>query len=256
MRPKLHFLSTQTDEALTARRRLEDRFGQSDIKDADILIPLGGDGFLLECLHQYHALKKPFYGLNYGTEGFLMNPAGTAEKLEDSLKQAQEQTLIPLRMLARSCNGADALEAVAFNEVSLFRQTRQTAKLKITIDGKERLNPLVGDGVLVSTPAGSTAYNLSAHGPVVPLGANLLALTPISPFRPRRWRGALIHQNSVVNIEILNPEKRPVSAVADSAEMRHVCHVSVILDESNSVTLLSDPDHHLSERVIQEQFTA
>ena len=159
-------------------------------------------------------------------------------------------------MLARSCNGQDVLEAVAFNEVSLFRQTRQTAKLKITLDGKERLNPLVGDGVLVSTPAGSTAYNLSAHGPVIPLGANLLAVTPISPFRPRRWRGALVHQNCSIGIEVLNPGKRPVSAVADSTEMRDVCHVSVMLDESNTVTLLSDPDHHLSERVIAEQFMA
>ena len=237
-------------------KTLVDQLGQNDPADADIIIPLGGDGFLLECLHHYHPLKKPFYGLNYGTEGFLMNPAREGSRLEECLKNAKEQKLIPLRMLARACNGIDALEAVAFNEISLFRQTRQTAKLKITLDGKERLNPLVGDGVLVSTPAGSTAYNLSAHGPVIPLGANLLAVTPISPFRPRRWRGALIHQNSSIGIEVLNPEKRPVSAVADSTEMRDVCHVAIMLDESNSVILLSDPDHHLSERVIAEQFIA
>lgn len=253
---RLSFLAASTDAAQSAMATLIDQFGQTDLQDADMIIPLGGDGFLLECLHHYHALKKPFYGLNYGTEGFLMNPAREGVKLENCLKNAEAQPLIPLRMLARSCNGQDVLEAVAFNEVSLFRQTRQTAKLKITLDGKERLNPLVGDGVLVSTPAGSTAYNLSAHGPVIPLGANLLAVTPISPFRPRRWRGALVHQNCSIGIEVLNPGKRPVSAVADSTEMRDVCHVSVMLDESNTVTLLSDPDHHLSERVIAEQFMA
>lgn len=254
---KYHFLATESDEAQSALNDLIDCYGQTDLGQADVIIPLGGDGFLLECLHQYHQYKTPFYGLNYGTEGFLMNPKRrNTEAISACVERAEEQVLTPLRMLARCCNGKDAFEAVAFNEVSLFRQTRQTAKIKISLNGKERLNPLVGDGVLVSTPAGSTAYNLSAHGPVVPLGANLLALTPISPFRPRRWRGALVDEGSTISFEVLNPEKRPVSAVADSAEMRDVCHVSVMQDKSNCVTLLSDPENHISERVISEQFTA
>lgn len=251
-----HFLSVDCEEAQQASLSLQDAHGQCDIQDADVIVPLGGDGFLLECLHRHHALKKPFYGLNYGTEGFLMNARRAVETLPEAVNQAERQDLTPLRMLARCCNGIDAHEAVAFNEISLFRQTRQTAKITIHIDGQQRLSPLVGDGILVATPAGSTAYNLSAHGPVLPLSANVVALTPISPFRPRRWRGALIPQGSMISFDILNPEKRPVSAVADSFEMRDVCHVSVMRDEENNVTLLTDADNHLGERVMTEQFTA
>ena len=215
--------------------------------------PLGGDGFMLQTLHRVLRLAKPVYGMNCGSVGFLMNPY-REDALLERLAAAQEAVLHPLRMRARRAyNGST--EALAFNEVSLLRQLAQAAKIRITVDGRVRLPELICDGVLISTPAGSTAYNLSAHGPIVPLSANLLPMTPISAFRPRRWRGALLPSTADVVFDILEADKRPVSAVANSTEVRDVVSVSVCEDRSVSVTVLFDPDQGLSERIIAEQFT-
>ncbi len=216
-------------------------------------MPLGGDGFMLQTLHRVLDLEKPVYGMNCGSVGFLMNPF-REDGLLERLTAAQEAVLHPLRMHAITASDA-VEEALAFNEVSLLRQLAQAAKLRITVDGRVRLPELICDGVLVSTPAGSTAYNLSAHGPIVPLSAELLPMTPISAFRPRRWRGALLPSTADVVFEILEAEKRPVAAVADSAEVRDVISVSVCEDRGVSVRVLFDPDQGLSERIIAEQFT-
>mgnify|MGYP005809644185 CR=1 FL=1 len=217
------------------------------------MVALGGDGFMLETVHRVLDRNIPVYGMNRGSVGFLMNPF-SEDGLEDRLASAQAAVLYPLRMHAVTRAGA-VEEALAFNEVSLLRQLRQTAKIRITVDGRVRLPELACDGVLISTPAGSTAYNLSAHGPIVPLSANLLPLTPISAFRPRRWRGALLPSTAEVLFEVLESEKRPTSAVADFTEVRDVASVAVNEDRTVSVTLLFDPDQGLSERIIAEQFT-
>ncbi|MDB5375512.1 MAG: kinase, partial [Belnapia sp.] len=214
---------------------------------------LGGDGCMLETQHRLLGRNIPIYGMNCGSVGFLMNDY-REDGLLERLAEAQAAMLHPLRMRAVSADGA-VQEALAINEVSLLRETRQAAKIRILIDGKERLSELICDGVLVATPAGSTAYNLSAHGPIVPLGANLLPLTPISAFRPRRWRGALLPGDAQVVFEILEAAKRPVAAVADYTEVRDVRRVEVREDRSICLTLLFDPDHGLSERIIAEQFT-
>jgi NAD+ kinase len=216
-------------------------------------VALGGDGFMLETQHRFLGRNLPIYGMNRGSVGFLMND-WREDDLVSRLAEAQGAVLHPLRMVAQSACGKRA-EALAINEVSLLRETRQAAKIRILIDGKERLAELVCDGVLLATPAGSTAYNLSAHGPIVPLGANLLPLTPISAFRPRRWRGALLPADAQVVFEILEADKRPVAAVADYTEVRDVRWVEVREDRSQTLTLLFDPDHGLSERIIAEQFT-
>jgi NAD+ kinase len=219
---------------------------------ADIIVVLGGDGFMLETMHHYMARNIPFYGMNCGTVGFLMNsyaPKGLIERIQN----ARSHLLHPLRMYARNIHGKD-YELLAINEVSLFRQTRQAAKLRITVDHVVRIPEMTSDGVLVSTPAGSTAYNSSAGGPIIPLGANILALTPLAPFRPRHWAGALLHHNSCVTLEILNPEKRPVSAVADFTEVRDVVTVAINEQQKTCIKLLFDPEHNLEERIIKEQF--
>ena len=222
---------------------------------ADVIVCLGGDGFLLEMLHRLldQGSETPVYGMNCGSVGFLMN-AYAEDALEERLANAQGAILHPLRMRATTCDGR-VEEALALNEVSLLRQLRQAAKIKIEIDGRVRLAELICDGVLVSTPAGSTAYNLSAHGPIVPLSANLLPLTPISAFRPRRWRGALLPSTAHVTFEVLEREKRPVAAVADFTEVRDVVAVSVREDRSIATIVLFDPGQGLSERIIAEQFT-
>jgi NAD+ kinase len=249
---KLAFRAAPTVEARRALVALQHRYGALHPAEADVIVPLGGDGFMLETLHAYLDLEKPIYGMNLGTIGFLLN-AYTIEGVEERIARAQSVVLHPLRMRARVGDG-ETIEAIGINEVSIYRETRQAAQLKIAIDGVTRLGELVCDGLLVATPAGSTAYNLSAHGPIIPLGAKLLALTPISPFRPRRWRGALLPSQSRFRIDTIDPAKRPVSAVADFTEVRDVVCVEIWEDRSISFHLLFDPEHNLEERILKEQF--
>jgi len=246
-------LASSAPLAQESRDRLVARFGDTPFGDADVVVCLGGDGFMLETLHRTLACHVPVYGMNCGSVGFLMNPF-LEDDLPSRLARAQAVDLHPLRMHAVTRAGV-VEEALALNEVSLLRQLRQTAKIRITIDGRVRLEELVCDGVLVATPAGSTAYNLSAHGPIVPLSANLLPLTPISAFRPRRWRGALLPSTADVVFDILEGDKRPVSAVADFTEVRDVASVAISEDRTVQTTILFDPDQGLSERIIAEQFT-
>jgi len=252
----LAFTASATRFAQEARDQLAARYGDCPVEDADVIVALGGDGFLLETLHGLLAMGRtvPVYGMNRGSVGFLMNPF-VDEGLPERLGRAQAATLHPLRMRAIPQRGGAMREALAFNEVSLLRQLRQAAKIRITVDGRVRLPELACDGVLISTPAGSTAYNLSAHGPIVPLSANLLPLTPISPFRPRRWRGALLPSSAEVVFDVLEPGKRPVAAVADFTEVRQVASVAVSEDRSVTTQVLFNPDQELSERIIAEQFT-
>jgi NAD+ kinase len=250
---RLCFLAGPTGLAQAFRDRLIGRYGDFAFDEADLVVCLGGDGFMLETLHRTLTHNVPVYGMNCGSVGFLMNPF-MEDDLPERLSRAQDVVLNPLRMHAVTRTGA-VEEGLALNEVSLLRQLRQTAKIRITIDGRVRLPELVCDGVLLSTPAGSTAYNLSAHGPIVPLSANLLPLTPISAFRPRRWRGALLPSSADVIFEVLEGDKRPVSAVADFTEVRDVATVAVSEDRSVKTTILFDPDQGLSERIIAEQFT-
>jgi NAD+ kinase len=240
--------------AMQAREALVARYGQCPLDKAMVVVALGGDGFMLETIHNAvlrHGM--PVYGMNRGSVGFLMNNFHE-EDLPARLSHAQAAELHPLRMHAITATGS-VEEALAFNEVSLLRQLRQAAKIRILVDGRVRLEELSCDGVLIATPAGSTAYNLSAHGPIVPLSANLLPLTPISSFRPRRWRGALLPSSADVLFEVLEADKRPVAAVADFTEVRNVVSVAVSEDRGVSVTVLFDPDRGLSERIIAEQFT-
>ena len=251
---RIAFVASPTALAAESRNRLIGRYGDHPAATAQAIVSLGGDGFMLETLHQILGRPIPVYGMNCGSVGFLMN-GFSEEDLPGRLTRAQAAVLHPLRMHAVTMTGA-VEEALALNEVSLLRQLRQAGKIRITVDGRVRLPELICDGVLVSTPAGSTAYNLSAHGPIVPLSANLLPLTPISAFRPRRWRGALLPSGAEVLFEVLEPEKRPVAAVADFTEVRNVASVAVSEDRSICVTVLFDPDQGLSERIIAEQFTA
>jgi NAD+ kinase len=250
--PKLAFLAGPSIEAQAACQRLSARYGNVAPEAADVVVPLGGDGFMLQTLHRLMTSGKPIYGMHRGTVGFLMN-----EYNEDGLRErlaAAETTMIhPLLMLASDTHGIQ-YQAHAINEVSVFRQSYQTARLRILVDGTQRLAELVADGILVSTPAGSTAYNLSAQGPIIPINAPLLALTPISPFRPRRWRGALLPNTARVTIEILEPDKRPAAAVADRDEVRSVHRVEVAMDHAITMHMLFDPGHSLDERILREQF--
>jgi NAD+ kinase len=251
---RIAFVASATPLATGSRARLTARYGDCPLDDAAVVVSLGGDGFMLETLHRLLGKDVPVYGMNCGSVGFLMN-AFNEDDLLARLGRAQAATLHPLRMHAVTATGR-VEESLALNEVSLLRQLRQAAKIRITVDGRVRLAELVCDGVLVSTPAGSTAYNLSAHGPIVPLSANLLPLTPISAFRPRRWRGALLASSVEVLFEVLEAEKRPVAAVADFTEVREVISVTVSEDRSITARVLFDPDQGLSERIIAEQFTA
>jgi NAD+ kinase len=250
---RIAFACAPTPLARDARDKLAARYGDCPIADSQVVVALGGDGFMLETMHLMLDRAIPVYGMNCGSVGFLMN-VFAEDDLPGRLSRAQEAVLHPLRMHAVTMTGA-VEEALALNEVSLLRQLRQAAKIRITVDGRIRLSELICDGVLVSTPAGSTAYNLSAHGPIVPLSANLLPLTPISAFRPRRWRGALLPSSAEVVFEILEPEKRPVAAVADFTEVRDVASVAVTEDREVAISVLFDPDQGLSERIIAEQFT-
>jgi NAD+ kinase len=250
--PLLAFVSASTPAARAARIRLEKRYGAVKPAQADIIVALGGDGLMLQTLHRYMRRKVPIYGMNLGTVGFLLNTYRETGLLQ-RLKRAREVTLTPLRMIATNTRGR-AFEVMAINEVSLLRSSRQTARIAVAVDGKTRLNELSCDGALVATPAGSTAYNLSAHGPILPLGAGLLALTPINAFRPRRWRGALLPRTSRVDLTILDPRKRPVAAAADSVEIANVAKVVVTEAADIELTLLFDPEHDLEERILKEQF--
>ncbi len=249
---RLAFVSSEADDARTAVALLVARYGQTPVAEADVVVALGGDGFLLQTLRETMSTGKHVYGMNRGTIGFLMN-----EYREDGLVEriavAKPERIRPLEMETENEAG-EKQTALAFNEVSLWRQSYQTAKIRISIDGKVRLDELNCDGVMVATPAGSTAYNLSAHGPILPLDAPLLALTPVSPFRPRRWRGALISNKVAVRFDILDAGKRPVNAAADHVEVKSVLSVTVCESQSKTATLLFDPGYSWNERILTEQF--
>jgi len=249
---RIAFVASPMPEAQEARTRLAQRYGDTDPSDADVIVALGGDGLMLQTLHTFMKSGKPIYGMHRGTVGFLMNEF-RLDGLAERLAEAKTTLIHPLVMRARDARGIEH-EAYAINEVSLFRQTYQAARLRILIDGKERLPELVADGVMVATPAGSTAYNLSAQGPIIPINAPLLALTPISPFRPRRWRGALLPDTAHVAIEVLEADKRPVAAVADHDEVRAVRAVEIRMDHTIAIPMLFDPGHNLDERILREQF--
>ena len=250
---RLAFVASDRIEAVEARAALARRYGEVSEDEADVVVALGGDGFMLETLHRNLASRRPIYGMNRGSVGFLMNDYNEDALLE-RIGAAEKAMIHPLVMTTLDSAGAEQ-RALAINEVSLLRETRQTAKLRVLIDGKTRMEELICDGALVSTPAGSTAYNLSAHGPIIPLDAEILALTPISAFRPRRWRGALLSHRAKVTFEILEADKRPVSAVADNVEVRGVIRVDVVEDRSISLCMLFDAGRSLEERVLAEQFS-
>ena len=249
---RLAFAAGDRPEAQVARSRLATRYGEVAEAEADAIVALGGDGFMLEVLHRHLERSPPVYGMNFGSVGFLMNDY-VEDDLPARVAEAERAVLHPLVMRVTDAAG-ETHEALAINEVSLLRQTRQTAKLRLTVDGKVRMEELICDGALVSTPAGSSAYNLSAHGPVVPLNAQVLALTPISAFRPRRWRGALLPHTAQVTFTVLEADKRPVSAVADNFEVRDVCEVRVAETREVDLVMLFDAGRSLEERVLAEQF--
>ena len=252
--PRIAFFASSADGALAALELLQGRHGHTSPEDADVLVALGGDGFMLQVLHRHGGLGKPVYGMKLGSVGFLMNHYH-ADALAERLHAAEPAVLRPLEMLALTESGTST-GSLAYNEVSLLRQTRQAAHIGIDLNGQERLDELVCDGVMVATPAGSTAYNFSANGPILPLGANVMALTPIAPFRPRRWRGAVLKAGTEVRFRVLDPYKRPVSATADSHEVRDVVEVRIREATDRTVTLLFDPEHNLEERILAEQFEA
>ena len=250
--PRIAFLASPTEEAQRALAQFVARHGACDPEDADVLCALGGDGFMLQTLHRHGGLGKPVFGMKLGTVGFLMNHHRDDDLLE-RIAAAEPAKLRPLEMLAQTESGATQA-SLAYNEVSLLRQTRQAAHLGIDLNGQSRVDELVCDGVLVATPAGSTAYNFSAHGPILPLGSHTIALTPIAPYRPRRWRGAILKADTEVRFHVRDPYKRPVSATADSHEVRDVVEVTIRESRERTVTLLFDPEHNLEERILSEQF--
>jgi NAD+ kinase len=249
---RLAFVAAEVPQARRALNALVKVYGQADPEEADIIVALGGDGLMLQTLHRFMSSGKVIYGMNRGSVGFLMNDYSD-KGLRERLHAAELTTVRPLRMTAIDQAGHEH-KAMAFNEVSLLRQTHQSAALKISIDDHVRLEELKCDGVILATPVGSTAYNLSAHGPILPINSPLLALTPISPFRPRRWRGAIVPHQARITIESLEAEKRPVAAVADHVEVRNISKVEIAEDRKRSARLLFDPGHSLAERVLAEQF--
>ncbi|HVU41851.1 MAG: NAD kinase [Xanthobacteraceae bacterium] len=249
---RIAFVASGMPEAQKARRRLVQRYGDARPETADVIVALGGDGLMLTTLQRFMNSGKPIYGMHRGTVGFLMNEFAESH-LHERLAAAQVTVIHPLLMRARDAAGR-VHRHHAINEVSLFRQTYQAARLRVMVDGKERLPQLIADGILLSTPAGSTAYNFSVQGPIIPIDAPLLALTPISPFRPRRFRGALLPDRARVTLEVLEVEKRPVAAVADHNEVRSVRMVEISMDHSIAMDLLFDPGHSLDERILSEQF--
>ena len=250
---KIAFSASHATVAQTARAALIVRYGDVPMEDADVIVALGGDGFMLHTLHQTQHLEAPVYGMNRGTIGFLMNEYRESD-LQERLAAAEREEINPLAMTATHMDGSTS-EALAINEVALLREGPQAAKLQIRVDGRLRMEQLVCDGALVATPAGSTAYNYSAHGPILPIGADVLALTAMSAFRPRRWRGALLPKGALVRFDVLEPEKRPVMADADGTSHRDVVSVEIRSEPSVAHTILFDPGHGLEERLISEQFT-
>ena len=251
---RIAVLASRTPEAQAARAELEALHAPVELDQCEAVVAIGGDGFMLQTLHRTQSLGVPVFGMKTGSVGFLMN-AWRAEGLVERIQAAQAAALRPLEMLAISESGSST-GALAFNEVSLLRQTKQAAKIRIRLNTAVRLDELVCDGIMIATPAGSTAYNLSAHGPILPLDSSVLALTPISPFRPRRWRGAILRSDAEVSFEVLDHYKRPVSATADSTEIRDVVEVRVRQSPERTVQLLFDPEHNLEERILAEQFEA
>ncbi|MFO1142820.1 MAG: NAD kinase [Amaricoccus sp.] len=249
---RIHFVASPVGLAAVARDRLIAQHGQSPVAEAEVIVALGGDGLMLTTLHATEGLAIPVYGMNRGTVGFLMNEYAE-DRLIPRLDAAEEAVLNPLRMRATRDDG-EVVEALAINEVSILRSGPQAAKLRILVDGRERLGELIADGALLCTPAGSTAYNYSAHGPILPIGADILALTPMAAFRPRRWRGALLPKSAEVTFEVMEAEKRPVSAVADSFEVRDPLRIEIASATDVAHHLLFDPGHGLEERLIREQF--
>ncbi|HEX8164254.1 MAG TPA: NAD kinase [Beijerinckiaceae bacterium] len=246
------FVASPTPEAQEAAAALGARYASAPPEKADVVVALGGDGLMLQSLHRFMGSGKPIYGMNKGSVGFLMNDF-REDDLPERLEAAQRSIVHPLLMVARDVHGV-AHTARAINEVSMLRQTHQAAKLRVAVDGKVRLDELIADGLLIATPAGSTAYNLSVNGPILPLNAPLLALTPISAFRPRRWRGALLPDRAAIRVDVIEPEHRPVSAVADHTEFRTVAQVDVSMDRDVDLVMLHDPGHSLDERILREQF--
>ena len=246
------FLTSSNNEAIEQKKVLEEQYGTNSLDNADVIVVLGGDGFMLEAIKSHMSQDLPLFGLNYGSIGFLMNSSNQNDLL-NRINQSQSIKISPLIMKAMSVSGS-IHEAIAINEVSLLRETHQASKIKISVDGNVRLDELICDGVLISTPSGSTAYNLSAHGPILPINADVLALTPISAFRPRRWKGAILNNESNVKFEIIESKKRPVSAVADSTEFRDISSVEVHQSKDQVVELLFDENHSFDERILNEQF--
>ncbi|MBT3237312.1 MAG: NAD kinase [Rhodospirillaceae bacterium] len=252
MTMKIAFTAAKQAPAQKAMKSLKGRYKHVTASRADVIVALGGDGFMLRTLHQHMKHGVPIYGMNRGSVGFLMNEYSTSGLLK-RIDKAQSIAVNPLIMKITDCSGRKH-KALAINEVSLLRQTRLAAKLRIKVDGVVRMPEMICDGALVATPSGSTAYNLSAHGPIIPLGAGLLALTPISPFRPRQWRGALLPHDATVTFDVIDAQERRVSAVADNTEIRNVKKVSISEDRSTSLTMLFDPEHNFEERILKEQF--
>lgn len=252
MSKKISFVASRSPDAAEAKALLESRYESVSSDDADVIVALGGDGYMLEAIHRNITRDVPIYGMNRGTVGFLLN-SFNEDGLLERIENAEQAKLRPLHMRVTTDSGIQQ-DAYGFNEVSLLRQTRQAANLEVSIDGKVRIEKLICDGCLVATPAGSTAYNLSAHGPILPIGSGVLALTPISAFRPRRWQGAVLRQDAKITLTVLDHYKRPVSAVADAHEVRNVAEVEISVAQDQEVTLLFDADHNLEERILNEQF--
>ncbi|WP_375683593.1 NAD kinase [Bartonella sp. AP281QHHD] len=249
---RFHFISAETEEAIKATHKLISVYGHSSLEETDIVVAIGGDGTMLQTVRDVMNTGKPIYGMNQGSVGFLMNEFHET-KLPNRIAAAHKKEIHPLRMIAKSeCQ--DSIEALAINEVSLFRQSYQAAKIRITIDNNVRMEQLSCDGVLVATPAGSTAYNLSAQGPILPLMAPLMALTPVSPFRPRRWHGALLPDTVTVRFDMLEPDKRPVNAAADNIEVKSVHSVTISMATEVTASILFDSNHSWDERILSEQF--
>ena len=249
-------VASPTPPAQAAAAELADAFDWCPAEEADLIVALGGDGFMLQTLHAMLERRRivPVFGMNLGTVGFLMNE-WRRHGLEERLRRTRPFNVTPLSMTAETISG-QIVQLPAINEVSLLRETRQTANLEVTVNDRVVLPELACDGILVATPAGSTAYNLSAQGPILPLGSAMLALTPISPFRPRRWRGAILPDKARISIRVLDAGKRPVSAVGDQREVRDVARVDVVMDRARDLTLLFDPEHALDDRITMEQFVA
>ncbi|EGB16088.1 ATP-NAD/AcoX kinase [Pseudodesulfovibrio mercurii] len=245
-------VASQTPTARKRLAELEARYPLVPLDEADALVALGGDGFMLRTMHRVMDRDLPIYGMNCGTIGFLLNQY-SPDDLFERIDAAQEHLLSPLAMAATTVDG-DRVSALAFNEVAMLRISQQSAHIRLFINGRERLDNMVCDGVMIATPAGSTAYNLSAHGPIIPLGSNVMALTPICPFRPRRWNGALLPDTADVEFEVLDPKRRPVSVTADFLEVRDVAHILVHEDHARPARILFAPDHSLEERIFNEQF--